>query len=82
LTVADDSKIKELLYSNKSKNDFKYRYVDKYGNEHPISKYNASILDNKTIFSNPSGGVFVGRMQDISDSQLDSLNNYLSKNPS
>jgi hypothetical protein len=26
--------------------------------------------------------VFVGRIQDISDSQLDSLNNYLSKNPS
>lgn len=81
LKVADDSKIKKLLQNN-SKNDLKYRYVDKHGKEHPISKYNASILDNKTIFSNPSGGVFVGRIQDISDSQLDSLNNYLSKNPS
>ena len=59
-----------------------YYFEDKHGVKHPISKYNASILDNKMVIGNPSGGIFVGRFQDISDRQLDSLNNYLKQNPS
>jgi hypothetical protein len=53
----------------------RYFYIDTNGNEHPISDYNASILDSKMVFGNPNGGKFIGRIQDISQSQLDSLNN-------
>ena len=59
-----------------------YSYIDTKGVEHPISDYNASILDSKMVFGNPSGGKFIGRIQDISKAQLDSLNAWLSKNPS
>lgn len=59
-----------------------YHFEDKHGVKHSISDYNAGILDNKMILGNPSGGIFVGRFQDISDRQLDSLNNYLKQNPS
>ena len=83
LTYADDYEIRKLLRNTRAaNNDLKYRYIDEHGTEHPISRYNASVLDSKMVFGNPSGGVFVGRIQDISNSQLDSLNNYLSKNPS
>jgi hypothetical protein len=34
------------------------------------------------VFGNPNGGKFIGRIQDISQSQLDSLNNWLFMNPS
>lgn len=67
-----------------SDHDFhnKYSYIDVDGNEHPISDYNASILDSKMVLGNPNGGRFIGRIQDISPVQLDSLNAYLSRNPS
>lgn len=60
----------------------KYTFLDPSGEEHLISDYNAGILDGKTVLANPNGGIFVGRIQDISGPQLDSLNSYLSKNPS
>lgn len=68
-------------YSNPNQDKI-YTYTDILGNKHPISEYNAQILDNKMIFGNPTGGKFIGRFQDISQSQIDSLNNWLSKNPS
>lgn len=69
-------------YRSTDKNEFSYYYTDPNGETHPISGYNASILDGKTVLGNPSGGVFVGRMQDISKEQLDALNEYLKENPS
>ena len=69
-------------YIFKTKEDKTYSYIDTKGEEYPVSTYNASILDNKTIFANPNGGIFIGRIQDISPMQRDSLNSYLSKNPS
>lgn len=68
------------VYQNYYKNLYSYTDVD--GNEHPISDYNVSIRDYKMILGNPMGGRFVGRIQDISSMQLDSLNAYLSRNPS
>ena len=68
------------LYGDKESTG--YFYVDTTGQEHPISDYNASILDSKMVFGNPTGGKFIGRIQDISLPQLDSLNSWLSKNPS
>lgn len=60
------------LYGDKESTG--YFYVDTTGQEHPISDYNASILDSKMVFGNPTGGKFIGRIQDISLPQLDSLN--------
>ena len=68
-------------YTN-SKGEFSYSFVDPSGALHPVSDYNASILDGKTVLGNPSGGIFIGRMQDISVPQLNSLNEYLKENPS
>lgn len=70
-------------YTTKDGRDgVRYTFTDENGNEHPISDYNAAVLDGKTVLGNPNGGVFIGRIQDISKSQLDSLNAYLDKNPS
>ena len=80
LATADESKIKQHMGYRIG--NTKYRFIDGDGNEHNVSDYDAGILDNKTVLGNPNGGVFIGRIQDISNSQLDSLNNYLSKNPS
>lgn len=66
----------------KNKKETKYGFVDKDGNLHPISEYNASVLDGKTVIGNPNGSIFIGRLQDISKPQLDSLNAYLKDNPS
>lgn len=63
-------------------NSNKYHFYDELGNSHYISEYNAGILDGKTILANPNGGVFIGRIQDITKPQLDSLNAYLKENPS
>jgi len=60
----------------------KYTYVDTEGNEHPISDYNASILDSKMILANPNGGMFVGKFQDMNPEQFTWLNNWLSMYPS
>lgn len=60
----------------------KYGFVDKDGNLHSISEYHADVLDGKTVIGNPNGSIFIGRLQDISRPQLDSLNSYLAKNPS
>ena len=68
--------------SFKIKNERKYFYIDTKGEEHPISDYNASILDSKMVLGNPNGGKFIGRIQDISTQQLNALNNWLQKNPS
>lgn len=73
------SKIMNYLGAPKGK---KYTYIDSEGNKHPIQDYNAAILDTKMVLGNPNGGVFIGKFQDISPEQLDSLNLYLSKNPS
>jgi hypothetical protein len=34
------------------------------------------------VVANPNGGLMVGRFQDMSDAQLDSLNTYLQQHPS
>lgn len=78
--VLDSSKIDNAINSGSAIN--KYIYIDSEGNKHPIQDYNAAILDTKMVLGNPEGGVFIGKFQDISPEQLDSLNNYLSKNPS
>lgn len=58
-----------------------YTFTDQNGNEHPISSYNASVLDGKTLLGNENGSYFIGRLQDISKPQLDSLNERLAKDP-
>ena len=78
--LLDSSKIKTAIENGKTTN--KFSYIDSDGTEHPIQDYNAPILNKKLIFGNPEGGVFIGRMQDMSPEQLNSLNEYLSKNPS
>jgi hypothetical protein len=80
INILNSSKIR--TYTDYDIDQKRYTYTDTNGQEHPISEYNASILDNKMVLGNPTGGVFVGRIQDISDKQLDSLNSYLKKNPS
>lgn len=60
----------------------KYLVTDINDSTYNVSNLNASILDNKMVLGNPNGGVFIGRFQDISQPQLDSLNAYLQKNPS
>lgn len=83
----EDKSIRELNGTNLNRwtdpnyNEM-YQYTDILGNKHPISEYNAKILDNKMVFGNPTGGKFIGRFQDISQPQLDSLNNWLRNNPS
>lgn len=59
-----------------------YTFTDTEGNKHFVSEYNASVLDGKTVIGNPNGSVFIGKLQDISRPQLDSLNAYLKDNPS
>lgn len=78
--VLDSSKLDNAMNSGSAIN--KYNYIDSEGNRHPIQDYNAAILDTKMVLGNPNGGVFIGKFQDISPEQLDSLNTYLSKNPS
>jgi hypothetical protein len=60
----------------------KYFFVDQNGTLHHIGKYDAQVLDNKLILGNPNGGMFVGRIQDVTPTQLDIINNYLKNNPS
>lgn len=60
----------------------KYFFVDQNGTLHHIGKYDAKVLDNKLILGNPNGGMFVGRIQDVTPTQLDIINNYLRNNPS
>lgn len=67
---------------NDSKNGYRYLVTDVNNKTYPVSELNASILDNKMVLGNPNGGIFIGRFQDISQPQLDSLNAYLQKNPS
>lgn len=74
--------IRQKIRNLSGEDGIKYSYTDVDGNEHPIGDYNASILDSKMVFGNPNGGRFIGRIQDISPAQLDSLNAYLSRNPS
>lgn len=74
------SKVYEQIYGEND--NTKYTYTDINGNIHPISDYKASVLDNKTILVNPNGGLFIGKFQDISPAQLDSINNWLANNPS
>lgn len=59
-----------------------YTFTDTNGGKHYISDYNASVLDGKTVIGNPNGSIFIGKIQDISRPQLDSLNAYLKDNPS
>lgn len=68
--------------ANNKENPTSYLYYDKEGKSHPISEYNASVLDGKTILGNNNGSIFIGKLQDMSKTQLDSLNNYLKDNPS
>lgn len=65
----------------KGKSEKQYTFTDQDGNEHPISSYNASVLDGKTLLGNENGSYFIGRLQDISKPQLDSLNARLAKDP-
>lgn len=60
----------------------KYTFTDTNGEQHYVSEYNASVLDGKTVIGNPDGSIFIGKLQDISRPQLDSLNAYLKDNPS
>ena len=61
--------------------DFKYTYTDENGKIHDISDYNATILDSKMVLGDPKGGLFIGRIQDISPNQLNQLNGLLNKRP-
>lgn len=58
-----------------------YAFIGDDGNTYPISDYNASVLDGKTLLGNGNGSFFIGRLQDISPAQLDSLNARLSNDP-
>lgn len=81
INILNPSKIRTYI-NYYDGDESEYTYTDINGQEYPMSKYNASILADKTILGNPTGGVFIGRIQDISKKQLDSLNSYLKKNPS
>ena len=58
-----------------------YGYINTDGERKPISDWNASILDSKMVLADPNGGFMIGRIQDISQPQLDSLNSILEKRP-
>lgn len=75
-------KVDNKLWTKNNETKQAYTYTDINGAVRPISEWNAKILDNKMVFGNPNGGKFVGRIQDISQPQLDSLNSWLAKNPS
>lgn len=62
--------------------DVRYTFIGTDGKEYPISYYNASVLDGKTVLGNKNGGMFIGRLQDVSNGQLDMINEYLKNNPS
>ena len=49
----------------------------------PISSYNASVLDKKTVLGNPNGSMFIADFGNMSYDQLKNIvNPYLRKNPS
>lgn len=49
----------------------------------PISQYNASVLDKKTVLGNPNGSMFIADFGNMSYDQLKNIvNPYLKKNPS
>lgn len=78
--LVDEFKLQNIFFNNN--NEKEYGYVDENGKVHPISDYNAAILDNKLVFGNPQGGLFIGDFKNISKKQLDSLNSWLRRNPS
>lgn len=59
-----------------------YSYTDIKGKTKPVKDWNASILDGKFILANPEGGLFINRPQDLSQEQLDTINEYLREHPS
>lgn len=63
------------------KSETRYTFIGEDGIEYPISDYKASVLDGKTLLGNENGSYFIGRLQDISQPQLDSLNSHLAKEP-
>lgn len=73
------SRLEEFVkLGNGNKN---YGYINTNDEERPISDWNASILDSKMVLADPNGGFMIGRIQDISKPQLDSLNSILEKRP-
>lgn len=80
--LTDDSAIHDFYRRYITRNDLSYNYIDADGNKHPISDYDAAILDNKMVFGNPKSGLFIGDFKNISQRQLDSLNSWLRRNPS
>lgn len=81
LTI-DDSWKQNKIYPLRPNSDIKVEFVDTDGNHHSISEYNSAVLDNKSVFANPNGGTFVGKLQNISQEQLNLLNDRLKENPS
>ncbi len=76
-----DKYFAELMGSGRRGGEKAYTFIGEDGNEYPISSYNASVLDGKTLLGNENGSYFIGRLQDISQPQLDSLNSRLANDP-
>jgi hypothetical protein len=74
--------LENLFFAHKSDDASQYSYTDAKGDIKPISDWNASILDGKFILANPEGGLFINRPQDLSQEQLDTINEYLREHPS
>lgn len=74
--------LSNLVSSANNNKQATYGYTDINGHTGNIPDWNASILDGKFVLANPNGGLFINRVQNMSQKQLDWLNEYLKENPS